>query len=290
MFQTLDAGWGTIEQSDPYASPREFEPRDRERDPGHALCGPIAIRGAEPGMVLEVIVNEIRPGRWGWSAAGGFPSQNNTRLGVADGPECVWQWALNADQGIARDQFGHAISLRPFIGLLGMPPDAPGRHSTVPPRPSGGNIDCKELGVGSRVYLPVPVRGGLFSVGDGHAAQGDGEVSGLALECAMDRVDLEFRVRDDLRLTMPRANTPAGWITFGFHEDLNEAWVIALEGMIALLQELLAFDRKEALQLSSLIVDLRITQVVNGVRGVHAILPHGALDSWRSSHGIGTPK
>jgi acetamidase/formamidase len=150
-------------------------------------------------------------------------------------------------------------------------------HSTIPPRVTGGNIDCKELGVGSTLYLPIAVEGGLFSTGDGHAVQGDGEVSITAIECPMDRVDLTFELVDDMPLTTPVANTPAGWITLGFHEDLDEALVIALEAMLTLMKRLHGLERLDALALASLTVDCRITQVVNGVRGVHAVLPHGAI-------------
>jgi acetamidase/formamidase len=138
-------------------------------------------------------------------------------------------------------------------------------------------MDCKELVAGSTLYLPIPVPGALFSVGDGHAAQGDGEVCGVAIECPMELVDLTFRLRDDVRLTTPRANTPVGWITLGFDEDLNEATVLALIAMLDLMTELYGLSRPDALALASLVVDFRITQVVNGVRGVHALLPHGAI-------------
>ncbi|MCH7489588.1 MAG: acetamidase/formamidase family protein [Gemmatimonadetes bacterium] len=278
VFQTLDSGWGTFEQPDPYAQPVMFEPKPEGASVRHALCGPVAVRGAEPGMVLEVRINDLTPGAWGWSSAGGFPSPLNKRLGVLDGPACVWRWALNPEEGIAKNQHGRTLSMRPFMGVMGMPPNEPGTHSTMPPRSSGGNLDCREIVAGSRLYLPIPVRDGLFSVGDGHALQGDGEISGLALECPMERVELEFILRDDLQLLMPRAHTPAGWITFGLHKQLSEATAIAIEGMLRLMRELGMSDRKEALNLASLVVDLRITQVVNGVRGVHAILPEGALD------------
>lgn len=131
--------------------------------------------------------------------------------------------------------------------------------------------------MGSRLYLPVQVPGALFSVGDGHALQGDGEVSGTAIECPMERVALTFRLHPDLHLTTPRAETPAGQITFGFHEDLNEATLLALEAMLALLEEQYGVSRHEALALASLVVDLRVTQMVNGVSGVHAVLPPGAI-------------
>src|SRR5262249_3667855 len=120
--------------------------------------------------------------------------------------------------------------------------------------------------------------GGLLWIGDGHAVQGDGEVAGPALACPMDPVEVEVHLRRELRLTMPRANTPAGWITFGFHSDLDEAAALATVGMLGLMGELYGMPIKEALALAGLVVDLRITQVVNGVKGVHAILPHDAID------------
>jgi acetamidase/formamidase len=186
-------------------------------------------------------------------------------------------WTFNHEARTARDQNGHTVTLRPFMGVYGMPADVPGIQSTIPPRPTGGNIDCKELVAGSTLYLPIAVEGGLFSTGDGHAAQGDGEISITAIECPMDRVDLNFDLRDDLPLATPIANTPNGWVTLGFHEDLDAAMMIALESMLALIQRLHKLSRADALALGSITVDLRITQVVNGVRGVHAVLPHGAI-------------
>lgn len=156
--------------------------------------------------------------------------------------------------------------------------DAEGPQSTYPPRASGGNIDCRELLPGSRLFLPIAVRGGLFSTGDGHAVRGDGEVAGPALECPMESVELEFHLHPELRLEMPRAHTPAGWITFGFHTTLDEAAALALDGMLNLMGDLLGVDRREALALASLAADLRITQMVNGVRGAHAVLSHEVLE------------
>ncbi len=278
-FRTLNAGWCLEPRhgATPYECARRFEPRDPERDAGHALCGPVAIRGAEPGMALPVRIDALRVGTWGVTPVGGWSSPVNDRLGVADAPGPFLVWTLDPDVLVGRDQHGHTVALRPFMGVMGLPPDEPGRHSTVPPRLCGGNIDCKELAVGSTLYLPIPVAGALFSVGDGHALQADGEVCGAAIECPMERVDLTFGLRDDLRLTTPRAETPAGWLTFGFHEDLDEAMLIALDAMLDLLEELHGPPRLEALALASLLVDLRVTQVVNGVRGVHAVLPHGAI-------------
>ena len=118
---------------------------------------------------------------------------------------------------------------------------------------------------------------GLFCGGDGHARQGDGEVAVTAIECPLEEVALTFSLHPELQLAMPRAHTPAGWITFGLHEDLNEAALLALEGMVALICELHGLDRHQALGLASVLVDLRVTQIVNRVKGVHAVLPHGAL-------------
>ena len=275
-FRTLDSGWGLEPSKGPGIKRRSFEPRVKDQDSGHALCGPVAIRGAQPGMMLEVQIDAIRPGLWGGTYVGGPYREINRRLGVADHEEALL-WTLDPDALTGRDQYGHTLPLRPFMGVMGMPPDEPGIHSTIPPRRTGGNIDCKELVAGSTLYLPIAVPGALFSVGDGHAAQADGEVCGTAIECPMERVELTFRLRDDLHLTTPRAQTPAGWITFGFDTNLNEATMIALDAMLDLLHEQYQLERHRALALASLVVDLHVTQIVNQVWGVHAVLPPGAI-------------
>ncbi len=277
VFRTLDARWGIAPLASPADEHRRFaDARPEWRGDGHALCGPVAVRGAEPGMTLEVGIGDLRPGRWGWTYAGGPRTALNHRVGVAD-REAGLLWTLDPDRMVGRDQHGHTVTLRPFLGVIGMPPAEPGRHSTAPPRPSGGNLDCKELVTGSSLFLPIAVAGGLVSVGDGHAAQGDGEVGGQAIECPMERAALTFTLHPDLRLTMPRARTPAGWLTFGLDPDLNEATAVALDAMLDLMGELIGLDRHTALALASVAVDLRITQVANGVWGVHALLPHGAV-------------
>jgi acetamidase/formamidase len=228
-------------------------------------------------MTLAVQIEVIRPGHWGWNTAGGWSSDLNTRLGVSEGKEHWVLWTLDPKTMTGRDQFGHVVALRPFMGVMGMPPDEPGWHPSWPPRPYGGNIDCKELIAGSTLYLPIAVPEALFSVGDGHAAQGDGEVSSTGIECPMERVELLLSIRDDMPLSTPRAHTPSGWVTFGFHEDLYEASIIAITAMLDILGEQYGLERKEALALASVVVDMRITQLVNGVRGVHAVLPHAAI-------------
>ena len=127
------------------------------------------------------------------------------------------------------------MTLRPFLGVLGMPPVGHGVHSTIPPRPQGGNIDCKELVAGTTLYLPIPVDGALFSAGDGHAAQGDGEVSGTAIECPS-RAQADARpARRPCRLEWPCARIDGAWLTFGFDEHLGRAAKIAVDGMVALM-------------------------------------------------------
>ena len=245
-------------------------------DAGHALCGPVAIRGAEPGLVLAVTVEELQTGSWGWNVSRGlWLAAANEPLGnVADYGNF---WTLDTEAGTGTNQHGFTVNLAPFMGVMGMPSAEAGTFSTAPPFANGGNIDCKELVVGSTLYLPIAVSGGLFSTGDGHAAQGDGEVSGTAIECPMERCVLRFDLRDDMQITTPWARTPAGWLTFGFDEDLDQATYTALSAMLDLLQARYDISRGEALALASVTVDLRVTQIVNGSQGVHAVLPDHSI-------------
>ena len=178
VYRTLDGGWNVAPHAFPGAATRQFSPRRPGLDDGHALCGPIAIRDAQPGTTLAIKIDQIDPGEWGWNGAGARDSKLHHGLGLDDAQWTPLLWSLDREDMTGRDQFGHTVSLRPFMGVMGMPPNLPGVHSTAPPRLSGGNIDCKELVAGSTLYLPVPITGGLFSVGDGHAAQGDGELFG----------------------------------------------------------------------------------------------------------------
>ena len=281
VFQTLDAGWNTRPFTQDSATwndaARKFKPRDPEKDMGHALCGPVFVRGAEPGMTLEIQIGAIVPGTWGWTASGGWDSVFNQALGVAEPPGIYHNWTLDRETGKATNYQGHTVSLRPFMGVMGNAPNKAGFLSTAPPRTVGGNMDCKELISGTRLFLPISVSGALFSVGDGHGAQGDGESSGTAIECPMERVELTFRLRPDMKIETPRAEIPSGWITLGFDEDLNQATFKALNAMLELMGEQCGLARMDALALASLAVDLRVTQIVNGVQGVHALLPNGAI-------------
>jgi acetamidase/formamidase len=268
-FSCLDAGWH-------YARDRTFKPRDRVADAGHALVGPVAIQGARARQTLEVSVDRVVPGPWGWCGAAKWSTPLNKRLRLTRGGGWL-HWTLDASAGVGRDEKGRELDLRPFLGVMGMPPPQHGSHPTAPPRIWGGNIDCAELVEGTRLYLPIPVRGALFSAGDCHARQGDGEVSQVAIECPLERAELTLTVRDEPALKTPIAWTRDAWLTFGFDEDLDEAAAIAIDAMLELFGREHGVERPEALALASLVVDLRVTQMVNGVRGVHARLPHGAL-------------
>jgi acetamidase/formamidase len=235
-----------------------FESRNAELDTGHALAGPIEVRGARAGQTLVVLIDDVTPGPWG---------------ATFTQPPHRMDWELANGVGRWADR---EVRLAPFLGVLGMPPDEPGVHSTIPPRRCGGNIDCKELVAGATLFLPIPVDGALFSAGDGHAAQGDGEVSGTAIECPVDAT-LTLDVRDDLPLEWPIARTDNAWLTFGFDQHLGLAARIAVDGMLDLMEREQGLSRADALGLASVAVDLRVTQVVNQVLGVHAVLRDDAF-------------
>ena len=199
------------------------------------------------------------------------------RLGLA-GTDPSWLlWEIDAEAGTATANGRYTRPLAPFLGVTGVAPAGPGTHSTIPPRTeAGGNIDCKELVAGSVLYLPVNVDGGLLYFGDGHAAQGDGESCGTAIECGM-TTEAVVSVARDRPLGSVHAETPAGRVTFGFSADLNEAMGDALDAMVTWMTQLYGTTRTEALALASTCVDLRVTQVVNVTWGVHALLPAGLL-------------
>ncbi len=251
-FSTPDAGWNV-------AVGERFTMEDEAEYEGHALAGPIEVVGARAGQTLAIHVDEVRPAGWGTTHA-------------EPGLEVRWE----LDGGVGR-ALGRTVELAPFLGVMGMPPPEPGRHSTIPPRRSGGNIDCKELVAGTTLFLPIPVDGARFSAGDGHAKQGDGEVSGTAIETPVE-AQVTLELRDDLPLEWPAARIEGAWLTFGFDPHLGLAAKIAVDGMVALMQREHGLGAAEGLALASVVVDLRVTQVVNDTLGVHAVLRD---DAWR---------
>jgi acetamidase/formamidase len=282
IYRTLMATWWDEPARTDGGERRRVQPPEGIPANGHALTGPVAIRGAEPGMTLAIHIDRLVPGSWGQTWSGGWDSHVNRWFRLTEPEhELTVNWALVWDDargaGIGRSSIGYEVDLRPFLGVIGLPVAEPGWQRTSPPRRTGGNLDCAELVAGSTLYLPVEVPGARVSVGDGHGRQSDGESSGTAIECPMDVAQLTYDLLPDQVLPGPWAETPAGTITFGVDEDLDTASLMALEAMVTLLGHRHGLSRQEALVMASVVVDLRVTQIVNGVQGVHAILPNGAI-------------
>lgn len=252
----------------------EIHARSPRQLPGHILTGPVAVRGARPGQVLEVRIRDVQLRQdWGWNVirplAGTLPDEFQTARKTTI--------PLDLDAGVATLSWGLELPLRPFFGVMGVaPPPNWGRISTIQPRAHGGNLDLKELLPGTTLYLPVHAEGALFSCGDGHGAQGDGEVCVTAIETALTGT-FTLILRDDMTLTAPRAESPSHLITLGLHEDLNRCAERALRDMIDWICALTGLSREDAYMLSSLAGDLRITQTVNGNKGVHMMMDKALL-------------
>lgn len=238
--------------------------------PGHILTGPIAIDGALPGDVLEVRIIEVKLRQdWGYNVirplAGTIPEDFDAYR--------LLNIPLDLARNTARMPWGIDLPLAPFFGIMGVAPPAHwGRINTIVPRAHGGNLDNKELRPGATLWLPVHAKDALFSCGDGHAAQGDGEVCTTAIETAMQGT-FELVLHKDMRLPYPRAETPTHFITMGMHPELDECLKMALRDMIVLVGEKGGLSREDAYTLCSLAADFHVTQTVNGSRGVHAMLP-----------------
>ncbi|MFF4410549.1 acetamidase/formamidase family protein [Streptomyces sp. NPDC001262] len=274
VFRTLDGSWG--ENGEHLFGLPGFTPR---RSPGSGT--PCAARCASAGRTRRVSWRSrstlSRPGGWGWTAAG--PREQRLRRGLSAEREVLIGWRLDPDAGLARDAHGLGLTLplRPFMGVLGNAPAAPGPHETRHPRRVGGNLDCRELVPDSRLRLSVEVDGALFSVGDGHAAQGDGELASTALECPMDEVSLTFRLLPGPAPARPQAGTPAGEIFLGLGQELDEAVRDAADQAVAFLARRLGIGTPEAIVVAGLAVQLRVTQVANGTVGAHALITPDAL-------------
>jgi acetamidase/formamidase len=234
---------------------------------GHPLTGPVYVKSARPGDALEIEIVRLQPGDMGFTLIA-------PGLGLLpdDFPEpCLKIWDLR-NGNTARFAPGIEVPIEPFCGVMGVAPSEPGTHPTMPPRRVGGNMDIKHLTAGTTLFLPVEVEGALFSIGDAHAAQGDGEVCVTAIETSM-IATLRFTVRPGLQLGGPqfrtvgpliqRTNTAGWYATTGIGPDLMEAAQQATREMIAYLVRTFALTRDEAYMLSSVAMDLKISEIVD---------------------------
>ncbi len=237
---------------------------------GHILTGPVAVEGAEPGDVLEVDIVKIDIDvPWacnGFGAGRGYLPDDYPYGKMTKIP-------LDRTRMVAEFAPGIEIPLHPFFGSMGdAPPESAGRWNSAPPWMHGGNMDNKELVAGTKLFLPVHVKGALFEAGDGHAGQGNGEVDITAMETMLTGT-FHFVVHKNAHLLWPMAETSTAYITMGFNQDLNKATEMALHNMLTFLETEKHLTRDQAYQLSSVAVDLDITQLVDTNVGVHAILP-----------------
>lgn len=272
---------------------------EEDRNPGvHIMTGPIWVEGAQPGDMLEVRYLRMTPrcnygsnlaANWGYlykefgekervtiyeldqnantaSAlyAYDFPGKYLTPGTITNCPVCDRQDALK----------GIRVPARPHLGTAGVAPAIDGRTSTIPPGLHGGNIDNWRIGAGATMYYPVQVEGALFSIGDPHVSQGDGEISGTAIEASLN-VLMQIVLRKDFEVTGPLLETPNFWIVHGFNEDLNLAMREASLNMLGLLHDHVGLSKNDAYSLMSVASDFAVTQVVDGRQGCHVRIPRG---------------
>ena len=242
---------------------------DRRGPGGHILTGPVYVEGAEPGDALEVKILSIDfPIDYGYNGCSGFVPENCER----GKPSKIIP--LDKNKMTAEFRPGIVVPMRPFFGSMGVAP-APqlGRVSSNPPDRHAGNLDNKELVVGSSLFIPVFVRGALFEIGDGHAAQGDGEVDQTAIETSL-RARVQLTVRKNMKLTWPRAETATDFITMAADPDLTRATTLAIQEMVDFLVNATGLTKHEAYQLASIAGNVAITQLVDKPNvGVHVRIP-----------------
>jgi acetamidase/formamidase len=253
----------------------------KDRGPGpHVLTGPIEIRGAMPGDVLEVRILEIDLVHdWGY---------NRQRPYTGTLPEeftALWTRIIPIDRQKKTAEVAKGVVVpvnRPFFGTMGLAPDpSMGRISSGPPGVHTGNLDNKDLTAGTTLYMPVHAAGALFSAGDAHAAQGHGEVDLTAIETGL-RGKFQFIVRKDMKLVWPRAETPTHWIVMGLNPNLEEAMKIAVRETIDfIIKRFPHLTREEAYMIASVAVDYHVTQVVDGTKGIHGMIPKAIFTALR---------
>jgi acetamidase/formamidase len=254
----------------------------RKSNPGrgpHSIIGPVSVNNAEPGDVLEIRYKRLRPFPWG--AVFNNPGALGTGLLPQDYPQGQVKY-LNLDLAKMHAAFATDISvpLKPFQGTLGVappdgffPPLSPGVTTSVPPGPHGGNLDLSELGEGSTLYLPVWKPGALIYTGDSHAVQGDGEICLTALETRMKDVQIQVLLHKQKNFAWPVAETSTHWILLGLDKDLSTAMTLAARNAIKFLAARANMTELDAYGLCSIAASFRVTQVVDIVRGVHAMIP-----------------
>jgi acetamidase/formamidase len=258
-----------VTPDDVQASLRAIVSTVTDRGPGgHILTGPVFVEGASPGDALEVHVVSIDlPIAYGYNGCSGFIREN------CEQGRPITIIPLDRQRMIGTFRPGIEIPLRPFFGSMGVaPPPAAGRVSSNPPSIHAGNLDNKELVAGTTLWIPVHVPGALFEIGDGHAAQGDGEVDQTAIETSL-RGRVRLTVRKGMTLKWPRAETPTHYISMGTDVDLTAATRVAIQEMVDFLVQTKQLDRHSAYQLTSLAGDVAITQLVDGTMGVHVKMP-----------------
>ena len=258
-----------VPPADVQASLRAIVDQVKDRGPGgHILTGPVYVNGAEIGDALEVKILSIDlPIAYGYNGCSGFVRENCE--------QGRGQTIIKLDRNNMTATFlpGVVIPLRPFFGSMGVAPAAEvGRVSSNPPSTHAGNLDNKELVAGTTLFIPVHTRGALFEVGDGHAAQGDGEVDQTAIETSL-RGKLQLTVRKGMKLAWPRAETSTDYISMGTDVDLTKATKVAIQEMVDFLAANKHMDKHQAYQLTSLAGNVAITQLVDGTVGVHVKMP-----------------
>jgi len=241
---------------------------------GHIMTGPVAIRGAQPGDMVEVRILDVSLRTdWGWNRirplSGTLPEDFPTLT--------LNHLRLDREKMVGQMPWGVDLPLSPFFGVMGVaPPPEWGRITSIIPRAHGGNLDIKALGAGTTLYLPVFNDGALFSAGDGHAVQGDGEVNGTAIETCLSGT-FQLILHKNTPIAMPRAENETDYFTIGIDPSLDNAAKQALREMIALIHEKTNLSKEDAYMLCSLAADLRISQTVNVHKGVHVMLKKNAL-------------
>ncbi|MCH2175503.1 MAG: acetamidase/formamidase family protein [Lentisphaeria bacterium] len=273
-FSVPDAGWG-LENHSLNGYQRKELPCPTGLSPkGHCLFGPISIKGAKPDTTLEIKVLKLEMASWGWTQ-GGWPTPDTSIATGQIGPHLM-TWELDGNYLV--NNLGHRVKSEPFLGVMGLPMKSPEMQLTTPPQFCGGNIDCKHITEGSSLYLPVTVPGALFSAGDAHHAQGNGEICGNAIETMAEHVSLSFEVHLE-KVDWPIFENDHLIGVLCAAPSLNHACNSAVQQAVLLLSKMYELPIKDARALGSALIDLEITQCVNQNLGVQAILSKEKLQT-----------